>query len=117
MPYIVGFLIGFGILTAIMNRKWILIIYFTLLVGLAIAGLTDFYLWAYDYGHNLDPAAAIQVPGMSYQPPIIGTKQLLNFTAFSGPDVAGWMFLGAGILVLITILAEKFYFKTKAPTE
>jgi copper chaperone NosL len=58
---------------------------------LAVAGLVDFYLWAYDYGHNLDiEHAAIKVPGMSYQPPIIGSKKLLNFTAHSWPGMGGW---------------------------
>ncbi|MCA6416444.1 MAG: hypothetical protein IM589_12100, partial [Cytophagales bacterium] len=37
--------------------------------------------------------------GMSYQPPLIGTKVLLNFTAFSGPDIGGWIFIGVGVLL------------------
>ena len=44
--------------------------------------MVDFYLWEYEYGHNLDPTAPIQVPGMSYQPPLIGYKMLLNFGAY-----------------------------------
>jgi copper chaperone NosL len=67
----------------------------------------DFYLWGYDYGHNLDPTAAIVVPGMSYQPPLIGTKQLLNFTAFSGPDIGGWIFLVSALLAIGTLIYEK----------
>ena len=51
----------------------------------ALAGLADFWRWGYDYGHDLDPTAAIKVPGMSYQPPLLGTKQLLNFQATSWP--------------------------------
>ncbi|HNT50215.1 MAG TPA: hypothetical protein PKK67_06490, partial [Cyclobacteriaceae bacterium] len=85
MIYIVGFLIGFGLLTALLNRRLMLWLFSILLVATAVAALVDFWLWGYDYGHNLDPTAAINIPGMSYQPPLIGTKQLLNFTAFSGP--------------------------------
>ena len=40
----------------------------------AVAGLADFWRWGHDYGHNLNPRAAIQIPGMSYQPPLIGTS-------------------------------------------
>jgi copper chaperone NosL len=55
------------------------------MVVLGIAGLIDFYMWGYDYGHNLNPRAPIKVPGMSYQPPLIGCKQLLNINACSWP--------------------------------
>ncbi len=104
LPYIVGFLIGFGLLTCIVNKRQMLFAYLGILVAAGIAALVDFYLWGYDYGHNLDPRAAIQVPGMSYQPPLIGTKQLLNFTAFSGPDVGGWIFIGsAGIAIAVGV--------------
>ena len=61
----------------------------------ALAGLADFYRWGYDYGHNLDPEAIIKIPGMSYQPPLIGTKQLLNFQATSWPASGGWILIAA----------------------
>jgi copper chaperone NosL len=70
--------------------------------------MVDFYRWEYNYGHNLDPAAPIQVPGMAYQPPLLGYKQLLNFGAFSIPDTGGWIFVGAGILLaLVTVLENR----------
>ena len=106
MIYIVAFVIAIGVLTSIVNRRYMLYVYTTIIVACGIAALTDFYLWGYDYGHNLDPRAAIVVPGMVYQPPVIGTKQLLNFTAFSGPDVGGWIFLGAGILAIGSLVFE-----------
>ena len=113
MIYIVGAMIGFGILTAIVNRKFMLVAFALLIIVTGIAALVDFYLWGYDYGHNLDPTAPIIVPGMSYQPPLIGTKQLLNFTAFSGPDIGGWIFLAAGIVVIATLVFEIIKSKMK----
>lgn len=112
MIYIVGFLIGFGLLAAIINRRFGLMMYASLILAAGIGALVDFYMWGYDYGHNLDPMAPIIVPGMSYQPPLIGTKQLLNFTAFSGPDIGGWIFLGAGVLVIGLVFFE-FYTSRK----
>lgn len=106
MIYIVAFVIAVGLLTSIINRRFMLYIFATLIVASGIAALVDFYLWGYDYGHNLDPSAAIVVPGMVYQPPVIGTKQLLNFTAFSGPDIGGWIFLICGILIIGTLVFE-----------
>jgi copper chaperone NosL len=71
-----------------------------------IIAMADFWRWEYNYGHNLDPNAAIIVPGMAYQPPLIGFKQLLNFGAYSIPDTGGWIFIGAGLLLLICFMLE-----------
>jgi copper chaperone NosL len=113
MIYIVAFVIAFGLLVSIVNRRIMLVAYLSLIVASGIGALVDFYLWGYDYGHNLDPKAAIVVPGMAYQPPLIGTKQLLNFTAFSGPDVGGWIFLTAGILAFGALAFELYRSRKK----
>lgn len=104
MPYLVGILIGLGLLTAIIGRRFMLVIFCILLVGTGIAGAIDYNIWAYDYGHNLDPTAAIKVPGMSYQPPFIGTKELLNFTASAWPGIGGIsIFVAAFVVFIVTI--------------
>gem|GEM_PF-5082181 len=51
---------------------------------------------------------------MSYQPPLIGTKQLLNFTAFSGPDIGGWLFMASGVAIIGTLAYEIYTSKKKA---
>lgn len=93
MPYIFAFLIVSGLAIAWKgNRKWVLI-WLVTFVLVAIAGLIDFYLWSYDYGHNLNPNAPIKVPGMTYQPPLIGSKQLLNINATSMPHIGFYVAL------------------------
>ncbi len=114
MIYIVGFLVGFGLLTAIFNKRFMLMAFASLILATGIGALVDFYMWGYDYGHNLDPTAPIVVPGMSYQPPLIGTKQLLNFTAFSGPDIGGWVFVIAGVLIIGIVVFELYTSRKKA---
>jgi len=106
MVYILAFVIAVGLLTVLINRRGMLVFYAVLIIACGIAALIDFYLWGYDYGHNLDPNAAIVVPGMAYQPPLIGTKQLLNFTAFSGPDIGGWIFFVSGGLAVGALVYE-----------
>lgn len=113
MVYIVAFVLLTGLLIAVINKRALLWVYTSLIIAAGIGALVDFYLWGYDYGHNLDPTAPIVVPGMSYQPPLIGTKQLLNFTAFSGPDIGGWIFLGAGILAVGTLVYELYASRKK----
>lgn len=106
MIYIVGFIIGVGILASILNRRIGLITFFLLIMAAGVGALVDFWLWGYDYGHNLNPDAAIKIEGMSYQPPLIGTKVLLNFTAFSGPDIGGWIFMAVGASLFGLIIYE-----------
>lgn len=71
-----------------------------------ILGFVDFYHWTYVYGHNLSPDAPIKVPGMAYQPPIIGEKQLLNFDALSQPDLGGYLLVAAGLLLAFVVIKE-----------
>jgi copper chaperone NosL len=104
LPYIIGTLVLLGLIAALINKKKFYYAYIALFMAVAIISMVDFYRWEYDYGHNLDPNAAIQIPGMSYQPPLIGYKQLLNFGAYSIPDVGGWLFIGAGVLLLVAYL-------------
>jgi len=108
MIYVMGGLIALGVFSAIMGtRRWLWVYVIVLALG-ALAGLADFYRWSYEYGHNLDPHAAIQVPGMSYQPPLIGYKALLNFVAYSGPDIGGGIMVGSGVLSGVLLGWEQF---------
>ncbi len=103
MPYILAGMIAFGLLTAFLAKRSFVLAFLIILLVAGAAGLADFYLWGYDYGHNLDPAAAIKVPGMSYQPPLIGSKELLNFVAYSAPDWGGIALGFSGVLVIIAL--------------
>jgi copper chaperone NosL len=106
MPYVVIGLILCGLLVAGLGKRGLLYTYLGVFFAIAMAGLYDFWRWEYDYGHNLDPTAAIRITGMSYQPPLIGGKQLLNFHATSWPDVGGWAAIVAVSLVVVAALIE-----------
>lgn len=99
LPYFIAVLAVLAILVAIVNKKWFLYGWIIVFVLFGIGVGIDFYFWLYDYGHNLDPKAPIQVPGMSYQPPLIGFKQLLNFGAYSIPAIGGWILFFAAFLM------------------
>ena len=86
MPWALGFLILIGMLVVLFRKRSFLWVWIGLLLVAGIVAFYDFYNWLYDYGHNLNPHAAIKVPGMSYQPPMLGYRQLLNFLAGSFPD-------------------------------
>ncbi|MBT8380339.1 MAG: hypothetical protein KJN64_14025 [Ignavibacteria bacterium] len=107
MPFILIFLILFGLTSGFTGKRVLVYVWITLFVVLAAVGLYDFYMWEYDYGHNLNPNAAIKIPGMVYQPPLIGSKMLLNFNAISMPDISFY------ILVLVVALAVVALFLDK----
>lgn len=104
LPYLIGFFAAFCFLVFAVNRKKLLAGLFYSFVAFGIIAMFDFYRWEYNYGHNLDPAAPIQIPGMSYTPPLIGYKQLLNFEAYSIPHIGGVLFFGTGILLMVAYL-------------
>lgn len=104
LPYVIGFFSLLFIVTGIVARRKLLYVLFFLFVSFGVLAMYDFWKWEYDYGHNLNPNAAIIVPGMAYQPPLIGFKQLLNFGAYSMPHIGGWIFVIAGALLLFTVI-------------
>jgi len=112
MPWIVGGLIVTGLLTAWFGRRRLIYFWTGAFVAIAVAGLVDFWRWEYDYGHNLDmETAIIKIPGMSYQPPLIGSKQLLNFTAVSLPGSGGLL---AGAALTLALAASYLAWRNRA---
>jgi copper chaperone NosL len=107
MPKLLGLLIGLGLLTLLFNRIWGVFAWFLSFSCLGLLGLYDFWKWGYDYGHNLNPDAPIKVEGMTYQPPLIGHKQILNIDAYSYPDI-GAIAISLAAVAVITILVMQF---------
>jgi len=101
-PLMIGMII-LGMLLAVLGYKKLFLIWILLLCLIIAVGLIDFYLWEYDYGHNLNPKAAIKIPGMNYQPPFVGSKQLLNMRTSSWPHIGGWSIVIASLLALLSV--------------
>ena len=111
MPFIIVFMILFGMVNAFIGKPILLKIWLVLFLVVAIVGLVDFYLWGYDYGHNINPDAPIKVPGMTYQPPLLGSKQLLNINAVSLPAVGTYLIIIS--LAITTFVAFSKSFRLK----
>ena len=103
MPWIVAAIIVTGVATAAFARRRLVYAWTAGFFAIAIVGLIDFWKWEYDYGHHLDNEHAIlKIPGMTYQPPLIGAKQLLNFRAVSLPALGGIL---AGVALVLALAA------------
>ena len=65
-----------------------------------------FSLWSfgyklYRYGHDLDPAAAVQVP--PFMPPMFGYQQIANFEVYSYPRPSSYAMAAAVALLVIAL--------------
>lgn len=106
LPYIITIYVIFFLIAAFYAKRKLLYTALVAFLLFGIVAMVDFWMWEYNYGHNLDPNAAIKVPGMAYQPPLVGFKQLLNFGAYSIPNIGGWLFVAAGALLVIASFTE-----------
>ena len=97
-PYVVYGMMALGVGAVLLNKTWGYATWLIIMIILAGLGIYDFYLWMYDYGHNLDPNAPIKVPGMTYMPPLFGEKDLLNFYVKSYPRM-GTIFMTLSIIL------------------
>jgi hypothetical protein len=109
MPWILAGLIAGGLAVAGLGRRLPLYVYGVVLIGVLSAGLWDYWRWGYDYGHDLDTEhAIIKIPGMTYSPPVIGRKKLLNFTATSWPSGGGIALgLAAGVVAVVIVTTAR----------
>ncbi|SFG46957.1 hypothetical protein [Pontibacter chinhatensis] len=111
MPYIVIAFMVTGVLVGLIGRRKLVLGWSAMLMVAGAAGILDFYLWLVKFGTNLDPKAAIKVPGMTYIPPLLGNKQLLNFEALSLPALGS-----LGIFLAISLSLVVYYFSLKNKT-
>lgn len=104
MPAILGTLVATAMLVALIGRRRVFYVWTAAFGAVLLAGLYDYWKWGYEYGHDLDmDTAIIKIPDMTYQPPLIGSKQLLNFVATSWPASGGWLLVLASALVAVAV--------------
>lgn len=102
-PKVILGMVILGVLIGLTGKRKLYAAWFVIMIILGIIGMYDFYQWEYDYGHNLKETAAIKFTTpdgepMAYQPPLIGSKMILNFKAISMPRLGAYlMFLGMGL--------------------
>jgi hypothetical protein len=113
MPIIVAVLSLLGVVFGFLGNKKLYLVWVAVLGVLGIVGMYDFYLWLYEYGHNLDPNAILKITDkvtgelLAYQPPIFGFKQMLNFEVYSYPAMGVNFIVAAAVLPIIAFFVKK----------
>ncbi len=111
-PPVIIAMVVLGVIVGFIGKRGLYVTWFVVMSILGAAGMYDFYLWEYDYGHNLNPHAAIkfvdeQGKPMDYQPPLFGTEVILNFIARSYPSTGAYFLFTGMVLSLVAFYVDK----------
>lgn len=116
-PIVIGGMAALGVILGIIGffgkigPNWFLG-WFVLMTILGLLGMYDFNSWLLDYGTDLNPEAIIKLTDaegnpLNYKPPLLGTQQILNFTAQSYPREGAYLLFGGMFLTLIAFVVGK----------
>ncbi len=111
LPLAIGILSLLALRLLIMGRMSGLIDLVVLLSYLAGFSFYRFYIWLYNYGHDLSPQAAMKIEG--FTPPLIGFRQIANFGVTNMPR-SGAVFLGVAAALLVAAI---FFSRTQKISE
>jgi hypothetical protein len=104
LPFVVGI---FGLLflrAAVLGKAAHLVDVTVLYAYFGLFALWSFAYKMYQYGHQLDPKAAVRVD--PFMPPLFGYKKLANFEVYSYPQLGSYaLFAVAVVLLLALVLA------------
>ncbi len=112
-PWAVGIMVVLGVIIGLKGNYKLFLAWFIVMSLLGIAGMYDFYLWEHDYGHNLNPKAIMKFTNpdgsiMGFQPPLCGSKDILNFKAHSYPRIGAYlMFVGMALTFVAFVVGKK----------
>ncbi|MCF6168451.1 hypothetical protein [Lutibacter sp.] len=112
-PWAVGIMVVLGVIIGLKGNYKLFLAWFIVMSLLGIAGMYDFYLWEHDYGHNLNPKAIMKFTNpdgsiMGFQPPLFGSKDILNFKAHSYPRIGAYlMFVGMALTFVAFVVGKK----------
>jgi hypothetical protein len=107
-PWILGILVALGVLSTFPEKIIYRLMFLVLTLTLLSLALYDFYLWEYRYGHDLDEDAPIKIEGGSFQPPLIGKKNMANFIVESFPMSGALFPVASGVILIWALIREKY---------
>ncbi len=102
LPFAIGGLMLLALRAAVLGKMSKLVDVFVIFVYFSLYSFWSFYYRLYTYGHHLDPTAAIKVP--PFTPPLFGEQVVGNFTVYSYPETASYIFFAYGFLLLAAII-------------
>ena len=105
IPLMVGIFFILALRTVVVGKMANLVDTAVLFMYFGLFSAWSFYNRLYQYGHNLDPTAAVKVP--PFTPPLIGSKQLANFLVYSLPGPASYFMVLFFLLLCVAIYLSR----------
>jgi hypothetical protein len=105
MPFVIGALALLALRAMVIGKMSNLVDVFVIFSYFGLFSFWSFYNKLYNYGHNLDPAAAIKVA--PFTPPLFGTRVVGNFTVSSYPGIASFALVAFAVLLLVAIFLSR----------
>jgi copper chaperone NosL len=113
IPFVLGAL-GLLFLRAVFHGSMAGLVDITVLyVYFALFSLWSFGFKLWTYGHDLDPKAAVTVPG--FMPPLFGYRKIANFEVYSYPGPASYALGGVMALLLLALFVAWRQYRRAAP--
>ncbi len=114
LPLAVGVFALLALRAVVIGKMSKLVDIVVLFVYFGLFSLWSFYQRLYQYGHNLDPTAAVKVK--PFTPPLFGTQQIANFTVTNMPEVGSYLMIGFAICLLIAVWHSSSHTPTETKT-
>ena len=104
-PYVIALLAIFSLLLAILPKNKFARFLSLANIGFPIAFVAVFYLWLYKFGHDLNPAAPVDLA--PFTPTILGTGIIGQFTTFAYPGPGFYLALIPAVISLVIAFKRK----------
>lgn len=89
---------------ALVRRRWSAAVPVAMMVALAAYGFRAMHQRLWQFGHELDPTAPIDIP--PFTPPMFGTNQIAQFASYSYFSWGTILPLAAGVLIVLVLAAD-----------
>jgi hypothetical protein len=89
---------------AFIRRRWVAALPLGLMLAVAVYGFWSIRRRLYQFGHDLDPTAAIRID--PFTPPMLGENQIAQFATYAYFDWGSILPLAAGVVVALVLAAD-----------
>jgi copper chaperone NosL len=101
LPLAIGGFALLGLRAVVIGKMSKLIDVVMLFIYFGLFSAWGFYRRLYEYGHNLDPTAAVKV--QPFTPPLLGTHQIANFTVTNVPGIGSYLMIAFSVCLLLAV--------------
>ena len=104
-PVLLGVAAALVLATATRHTRWLTMLPLAVLAGLGVGGLGMMRYRLWQFGHQLDPQAAITID--PFTPPMIGLNQIAQFATYSYFSWGFFLPLAAAVLLALVVVADR----------